>query len=181
MTDQDTRHVQASAVRAPLILDALVSNGIDAVTAVPDFVQFSVHDGLEHRTHPIRYFRCCTEEQAVCMAAGLYVGGRKPVLVMQNQGLYACINALRAVGLDAQMPICLLVGQFGREFANLGKDPRTSSRRMVRLLEPVLDALEIRHWRLESPDDLPNISRAIDWAFAHQTPAVVAVGAYTDW
>ena len=173
--------LQPYAIRAPLILDALVACGIDAVTTVPDFVQFSVHDCLERATHPIRYFRCCTEEQAITMAAGLHVGGLRPAVVMQNQGLYACVNALRAVGLDARIPLCLLVGQFGREFSNLGVDPRKSSRRMVRLLEPMLDALEVRYWRLESPDDLPNIARAIDWAHKNHAPAVLAVGAYTEW
>ena len=40
--------------------------------------------------------RCCTENQAVECSAGLWIGGKKTVVIMQNQGFYAFVNAIRA-------------------------------------------------------------------------------------
>ena len=70
---------------------------------------------------------------------------------------------------------------WGREFANLGQDPRASRRRVVAMLEPMLDTLGIRHWRMESAADLDNVGAAIDYAYGESMPAAVVVGAYTAW
>lgn len=65
-----------------------------------------------------------------------------------------CINPLRGVCLDAHIPLVLLVRQFGREFANLGQDPQGTRRTMVIVMEPLLEALDIQHFRLERPEEI---------------------------
>ncbi|MEG0558487.1 MAG: thiamine pyrophosphate-binding protein, partial [Comamonas sp.] len=112
---------------------------------------------------------------------GLTIAGRKPLLVMQNQGLYNCINTLRAVCLDAQIPLVFMVGQFGREFSNIGQDPKQSRRTMVRIMEPVLDALEVPWIRMDTDADVSQIVKA--YAIAHQrrTASVLLVGAPMSW
>lgn len=52
---------------------------------------------------------------------------------------------------------------------------------MVRLLEPVLDAMEIPSFRLEGPADFSNIARAWDTAWEHSRATVLVVGHYTLW
>ena len=101
--------------------------------------------------------------------------------VVQNQGLYACVNTLHAVGLDASLPIVLLVGQLGREFANCDHEPSLSTRNTVKLLEPVLNALGVRFWRLEDENDLGRIDGAFSYADKENRPAVLIVGAPTGW
>lgn len=155
--------------------------GVDSATTVPDFVQLSLDAALRGPDSRIALTTCANENQAICAAAGLYFGGRRPVVIMQNQGLHNCINSLRTVGLDGRVPLLLLVGQFGREFANLGQDPRQSERRMVRLLEPVLDAMEIPSFRLEGPADFGNIERAWNTAWEQSRATVLCVGHYTLW
>lgn len=170
------------SVGAHAILDVFGAKGITHVTTVPDFAQFSLHMRLEEGYLPgVRLVRCCTEDQAIECAAGLWIGGMRPVVIMQNQGFYASMNALRAVGIDARLPLVLMVGHWAREFANLGKDPRTSCRRVVAMVEPILDAMAVRYWRLESPADLVNVGAAIDYAFEQSAPTAVLVGAYTGW
>lgn len=170
------------SVPAKRILDILGERGITHVTTVPDFAQFSVQMRLEEGYLPnTRVMRCCTEDQAVECAAGLWVGGKKPVVVMQNQGFYASINAIRGVGIDARLPLVLMIGAWGREFANLGRDPRQSRRRVVAMVEPVLEALGIRYWRVETPGEAGHIGDAIDYAYDESAPAAVLMGAYTGW
>ncbi|MCB1536982.1 MAG: hypothetical protein KDJ44_20300 [Rhodoblastus sp.] len=162
-------------------LEALRRNGVDHFVTVPDWVQLGLHDRVERGVEGLALVRCCNEDQAVCVSAGLRIAGKKPVTVVQNQGLYACINTIRAVGLDASLPIVFLVGQFGREFSNFGHEPSLSARNTVKLLEPVLNALGVKFWRLEDESDLGRIDEAFAYADRESRPAVLIVGAPTGW
>lgn len=150
--------------------------GIDFITTVPDMLQIALHQELEKPGVDINVVNCTTEDQAVETAAGLYAGLRNPAILMQNQGFYAAINSVRALGLDSKVPLFFVIGQFGREFSNLGNDPLKSTRRMVRMLEPLLDTLGIPYWRLESPDDIGNIEKAYLASREGLGPAALIVG-----
>lgn len=168
------------SITASVAVSALQRAGVDHVVTVPDWVQLSLHSHL-HNASGIRMLNACNENQCVTTAAGLTIAGRKPLLVMQNQGLYNCINTLRAVCLDAQIPLVFMVGQFGREFSNIGQDPKQSRRTMVRIMEPVLDALEVPWIRMDTDADVSQIEKA--YAIAHQrrTASVLLVGAPMPW
>jgi sulfopyruvate decarboxylase TPP-binding subunit len=170
-----------TSVSARAILQEMRRCGIDHVTTTPDFVQLSVHARLDAADSGVRTTYCANENQALQLAMGLIVGGCKPAVIMQNQGLYNCVNSLRACGLDARMPLFMMIGQFGREFSNVGYDPRESRRRMVSLLLPVLDAMRVRYWLLESPDDLGVFAQAWKHAREKQAPTAVIVGHDTEW
>lgn len=160
---------------------ALQRNKVDHVVTVPDWVQLSMHAQLAQGQDGIRLLNVCSENQCVTMGAGLTLGGRRPMLVMQNQGLYNCINTLRAVCMDAQVPLVFMVGQFGREYANFGQDPRTSRRTMVRILEPLLQTLGLPFWRMDSADDLGQMEEAYATAQARRTAALLLVGTPMSW
>lgn len=168
------------AIPASALHDAFRAQGVDAVTTVPDFVQFALHDSMKSDEN-IRYIECSAENQALTCAMGLHVGGMAPMVMMQNQGLLNCLNTLRSVGLDAGIPLVLSVGAFGREFANLGQ-PITDSRRVcVNLVEPVMAAMGIPFFHLETADDLPKVTEAFETARALSRAAVVHIGHYPSW
>lgn len=170
------------SVPASAILDELAACGLTHVVTMPDYVQISVNHRLEDGAIPgVDVVNCATEDEAVAIAFGLHVGGKVPWLSMQNQGVFACANALLSVGVNSRTPIPILVGQWGRELDNLGRDPRSSTRLVVRKTEDLLDALDIPHFRLESPDDLPVIRKAFDTAHDAELPAAVLIGAHTSW
>ncbi len=170
------------SVPAPAICDELRSCGITHLVTMPDYVQISMNQLLnDGYIEGLRIVNVATEDEAVAIALGLHIGGKVPFLSMQNQGVFACANSLLSVGVNARTPLPLLAGQWGRELDNLGSDPGASARLVVRRTEPLLDALQIPHFRLESPDDLPNIRRAFEVAHAQECPAAVLVGAHTSW
>lgn len=170
-----------SAITASAAVSALLRAGVDHVITVPDWVQLSLHTRLQQGVAGIRMLNACNENQCVTAAAGLTIAGRKPLLMMQNQGLYNCINTLRAVCLDAHVPLVFLVGQFGREFGNIGADPGQSRRTMVRIMEPVLDALGVPWMRLDSDADLDRLDQAYEIAQQRRNAAVLLVGAPMSW
>ncbi|WP_374619352.1 thiamine pyrophosphate-binding protein [Pandoraea sp.] len=169
------------SVSANDILDRLHKCGVKHVVTVPDMLQIALHQALEAPDVGIQVTNTATEDQAVEVAAGLYAGGQNAVLLMQNQGFYACINSVRALGLDSSIPLCFLVGQFGREFSNLGQSPLASKRLMVRMLEPLLDTLDIPYWRLESSKDADGLVSAWNASRQRSGPAVAIAGHFLGW
>lgn len=166
---------------ASAYIDALGCAGVTHFVTVPDFVQLALHQAIEGGQGAMRLVRTCNEDQAVSVAAGLTIAGKRPVVAIQNQGLYACINTVRAVALDARIPTLFLIGQFGRELANIGKPSTQSTRRVVSLLEPVLDALGVPFWNIESAADLTALPEAMEAATTGRGPAAVIVGHNIAW
>jgi sulfopyruvate decarboxylase TPP-binding subunit len=173
--------LQTHAVPASACIAALRHNAVSHVVTVPDWVQLALHARLEAGESGIELINTSNENQAVTVAAGLTLGGRRALLVMQNQGLYNCVNTLRAVCIDARVPLVLMVGQFGREYANLGQPATASRRSMVRLMEPLLDALGIPFLRLDSAADLPCLDTAYAQAAERGGAVVVLVSAPLAW
>lgn len=171
MTDHARHSVTASAV-----IEQFKACAIDHVVTVPDMLQIALHQALDEPSTGIRQINCTTEDQAIEVAAGLWAGGVNSAVIVQNQGLYAGLNSLRALGLDSNVPMLFMVGQFGREWSNLGSDPSLSKRRVVFMLEPLLEMLGIPYWRLETPDDVRHITAAWQAAQDRKGPVVLIVG-----
>ena len=168
-------------ISASAAVGALQRNRVDHVVTVPDWVQLSLHMQLQAGVPGMRVINTCNENQCVTVAAGLTIGGRKPILMMQNQGLYNCVNSLRAVCLDAHVPLVFMVGQFGREFGNIGADPRLSRRTMVSIMEPMLDAIGVPFLRMDDDAGLGRMDEAYEMAQQRRTAVILLVGAPMAW
>ena len=101
--------------------------------------------------------------------------------MMQNQGLYNCLNTLRAVCLDAHVPMVFMVGQFGWEFDRIGKPSTESSRTMVRMMEPLLQAIGVPFYQLNSAQDMSQLDDAYEQAERQRTGVVLLVSAPMAW
>lgn len=160
---------------------ALRKAGITHVVTVPDFVQMALHARLDHADAGIRQVYACSEDQALTTATGLYVGGARSAVLVQNQGFYKCLNTLRATCIDAGVPIVFLIGQFGREVENIGHPTRESRRSMVRLMEPLLDTLGMRHWGLSDDADMGAVAEAVAHAHAQRTGTALLIDRHLTW
>lgn len=70
-------------------------------------------------SHPdIPYIPATREDEALGIATGAYLAGRKPVVLMQNSGLGSAINPLASLDILYRIPILLLISWRGYE----GKD-----------------------------------------------------------
>ena len=166
---------------ASALLASLQAAGTTHVVAVPDFVQFALHERIMAPGSGMRQVFACSEDQALTTCTGLYVGGATPAVMMQNQGFYKCLNTLRATSIDAGVPLVFLVGQFGREPENIGLPARQSRRSMVRLMEPLLDAIGLRYWLVADDADVPRVAEAFAHARAAETAAVVLIERHVTW
>lgn len=169
------------SISATTAFAALKRNQVDHVVTVPDWVQLSLHERINRPDSGIKVINAASENQAVTVAAGLTIGGKRPLLMMQNQGLYNCFNTLRAVCLDAHIPMVFLVGQFGREFSNMGHPTSESKRTMVRIAEPFLKSIDVPFHILDNEADMAKLDQAYEEAEQLRTAVVLLVGAPMAW
>jgi sulfopyruvate decarboxylase TPP-binding subunit len=149
--------------------------GVQFVVSVPDTHQKSVLAALD-RQDEIRVVTCCTEDEAVTLGAGLWMGGTTCALMIQHAGLFACVNHLRGVGVDLKMPLFMLIGLLGRDPNRMPRDHPGS---MVRLSEPLLDTLGISHYLADGLEDLRLFERALRESREREMPVAVLIGAPT--
>ncbi len=156
-------------------MQELLQLDVTDVINVPDTHQRSVLAALARQSR-IRLLTACTEDEAIAINAGLWVGGRRPVLSIQQVGLLAALNNVKALCMDARIPTCMLVGYFGRDVTRTARD---NAARAVHLIEPTLDTWGVAYFPIERPEDLPAIGNAYRHSVEHEAPAVVLVGAPT--
>jgi len=94
-------------------LHALRVRGFDFFSGVADSLLAPLISGLEDS--PEGYHPACREDLALGLAAGAYLAGRKPVVLMQNSGLGYCLNVLTSLNLIYRIPVLMIVGFRGFE------------------------------------------------------------------
>jgi sulfopyruvate decarboxylase subunit beta len=164
----------ATAIEAPVALAALRAIGTTHVVTVPDTHQKSVMIALDESDIPV--VRATTEDDVLAICAGLWMAGQKPVALIQQLGLFASVNALRAFTHDQSVPLAILAGMYGRDVEQtVTEDPGSA----VRLCIPLLDTLGIRSVLVEGPDDAHLIEPGLAAAFDEPCTSVVLLGAPT--
>jgi sulfopyruvate decarboxylase subunit alpha len=171
--------VQAAPVAISIPADAIVQElqalGITHVINVPDTHQRTLLSALARQSQ-MRLLTACTEDEAIAINAGLYIGGQRPILSIQQVGLLAAMNNVKGIAMDARIPTCMLVGYFGRDVT---RTARHNAARAIHLIEPTLDTWGIPYFPMERPDDLPAIASAYRHSLEHLGPSVILVGAPT--
>jgi sulfopyruvate decarboxylase TPP-binding subunit len=99
------------------LVDALESAGVTHVVGLPDSTLGPVFDRIEERPS-IRLVRVAREGEAFAVASGLWLGGRRACVAVQNTGLLESGDALRGTASRMGVPLLVLVGYRG--FAKLG-------------------------------------------------------------
>lgn len=164
----------ASGIEAGAIRDALRAASVTRVVTVPDTHQRSVLKLLDRAGPPV--VRAATEHDVLGICAGLWIGGERPVALIQQLGLFASVNALRALTHDLRLPLAVLAGMYGRdpELA-VEASPRSS----VRLCRPMLESLEIPSLLVEGEDEAGAIAGWLAAPFTDGGTRVVLLGAPT--
>jgi sulfopyruvate decarboxylase subunit alpha len=103
------------SVSADRLVDRLLGAGFDFFVGVPCSLVRALLAELERRG---LYLGETREDAALGVAAGAYLAGRMPVVVMQNSGLGVSLNALASLHLLYRIPALLIVTWRGHE----GKD-----------------------------------------------------------
>ncbi len=155
------------------IITQIKKAGVREIVALPDLV---TSDGLLWPISgdpELRLTRVCKEDEGVSICGAMSYNGTRALLLMQQTGLMDSLNAIRAIGVDYELPVVMMVGLQGKEPHLF---PEASSAYGVRIVRPVLDAMDLSHSLIENPGDEAHIAQAIDATYAASRPHVFLVG-----
>jgi sulfopyruvate decarboxylase TPP-binding subunit len=154
----------------PTVVAALKAAGVTHVVWIPDSELGRWEPAL--RADPgLRLIRVSREGEGLGVAAGLILGGARPVVVLQCTGLFEAGDALRNVVHDLKLPLFLIVGLRGHVAAQKGPTADTCPR----FAEPILRAWQIPYHVLGPDDPLNELTTALYQASAGGTAQAVLV------
>lgn len=158
----------ARAARTVAQIEAL---GFTHVLLIPDSESRLLYDAV--RSSALALITPCREGESIAIAAGLWTGGRKPLVVLQNTGLMEAGDALRGCGLGSRVPLRLMVGWRGYGAAMAGRKPIDSA---YTYTEPLLAAWGIPCWHLMGDEDLAALATMDRTSEETSLPAAVVTG-----
>src|ERR1041384_3779088 len=134
------------------IAELFATLGVTHVVTVPDSTIGQWQEGIEALGRT-RIVRVCREGEAWGVAAGLYWGGAKPIVLIQCTGLLESGDAIRNVLHDWKLPIFSIIGY--RSYLNQDTLPGDTC---LVFTEPVLDAWKIDYKLLTAPAQFPTLA-----------------------
>jgi sulfopyruvate decarboxylase alpha subunit len=155
-------------IPAKTIVAGLQEVGCNFFTGVPDSVLSGVIAALIERR---LYVPAVREDEAVAMAAGAFMGGRIPVVLMQNSGLGTSLNALISLNLIYLQPCLLMISWRGQD----GKDAPEHVV-MGQVLPNLLDLVRIPHRTLTADNYQKDLQWAAQILTKQRIPAALLVG-----
>jgi sulfopyruvate decarboxylase subunit alpha len=114
---------------------------------VPDNPLSHVLRLFETRYSDVRLVLATREEEAFGIAAGLYLGGRRPAVLLQSSGLGNSLNALTSLLVPYQIPVLMVVSMRGDE-----GEWNSAQMPMGRAVRAILDSIGIPHLTAKSGD-----------------------------
>ena len=136
----------------PAVAAALKGCGVTHVVWIPDSV-LGRWDAALSTDPDLSLIRVCREGEAIAVAAGLHVGGKRPVVMMQCTGLFEAGDSLRNFIHDLKLPLFFLIGVRGYMAHRQGQGADTCPV----FTEPILRAWQLPYVLLDErhgPDDL---------------------------
>jgi sulfopyruvate decarboxylase TPP-binding subunit len=112
----------------------------------------------------------CREGESMTIAAGLWIGGKTPVVIVQNTGFFESGDSIRGICLGASITMVTMIGY--RSYTRHGR-PKDSS---ARFIEPILHAWQINYYLIECDADVDRISLAFDEVNRMSKPVAVFIG-----
>ncbi|MFI5178499.1 MAG: sulfopyruvate decarboxylase subunit alpha [Vicinamibacterales bacterium] len=150
------------------VCDGIHAFGSRDVVYVPDNPLSHVLGIFERRYPDVRLILATREEEAFGLAAGLYLGGRRPTVMLQSSGLGNSLNAITSLLLPYQIPVLAVISMRGDAGEwNAAQVP------MGRAVPSIVDAIGLLRVSVESADDAAEtVTRAGVTAFGTRSPAV---------
>jgi sulfopyruvate decarboxylase TPP-binding subunit len=157
------------SLRPETVLGEMTKNGVTHVVYLPDSETNWLY--LLMKAEPtLRLVGVSREGHACSIAAGLWAGGAKPLILIQNTGMMESGDSLRGWLLGLNVPVVLMVGYRGWTRHGLTQDTAAT------YTERFLMAFGINYYLVESDADASRITTAFEEVERTKRPVVVLVG-----
>lgn len=160
---------------AAKIIEAIKAQNVTHVVGLADNLCRVLFEELQ-REESIEVVHVSREGEAFALASGLYVGGQKPLILIQNTGLLESGDAFRGTSWIMQIPQVMLVAYRG--FKTL--DPEMERKDTVaEFTEPTLKAWNIPYKTMVGDEDVSLIERAFNIAEESSKPVALLIAETT--
>ena len=155
---------------APLartLVDELERQSVSHVVGIPDNASAALFRLLaEHSS--IELLTVTREGEAFAIASGLWLGGAKPLVLIQNTGLLESGDSLRGTAVRMGVPlVCLVTYRGYAKLPSEGSDgvmTRADVDSVAVVTEPTLDAWRVPYELYRSDADISRVRRAFEQA-----------------
>jgi sulfopyruvate decarboxylase subunit alpha len=149
------------------IADLLAELQVTHVIWLPDSGLGAWEAALESST-AFRLVRVSREAEAWSIAAGLHIGGARPLVIMQTTGLFDSGDSLRNALFDLGLPLFAIVGHRSYLIEN---SPDSAKH----FAEPILRAWGIEYVLLKDASELPRLGEHFHACQAAGKPGIALV------
>jgi len=151
------------------VAELLETLAVTHVVTVPDSTIGQWQSAIERRG-ATRVVRVCREGETWQVAAGLYMGGANPLVMIQCTGLFESGDAIRNSIHDWKLPLFAIIGY--RSYLNQDTLPGDTC---LVFTEPTLDAWKIDYRLITSPDQFPTIGEHFKASRARCAPGAILI------
>ena len=162
--------MEQSKLTTDLMIKELESNDVTHVVWLPDTETSFLYQSIS-KNNQIKIIPICREGESIPLAAGLWIGGKKPVVMIQNTGLFESGDSIRGLAVDISLPLVIIVGYRGWTRHGITKDSAAI------YTEPTLNAWGLKYYLIDGDDDLNRISIAFEESKKENKPIVCLIGA----
>jgi sulfopyruvate decarboxylase subunit alpha len=165
-------HIVSDAQKAGLtpetVLGEMKKNGVTHVVWLPDSETNWLY--LLMKAEPsLTLVGVNREGLAFSAASGIYAGGKKPLILIQNTGMMESGDSLRGWVLGMSVPVVLMIGYRGWTRHGVNNDTAAT------YIERFLNAFNIQYYLVEGDADAGRISTAFEEAQKAKRPVAVLV------
>jgi len=148
------------------VSEGLAAAGCREIVYVPDNPLSHILRALGEAHRDTRATLATREEEAFGIAAGLYLGGARPAVMLQSSGLGNSLNAIGSLLLPYEIPVLMIVSMRGEEGEwNAAQSP------MGQAVRPILDAFGLPHVVVaDARSAAAAVRQSADRAFASRRP-----------
>ncbi|MSR59035.1 MAG: hypothetical protein EXS05_15560 [Planctomycetaceae bacterium] len=150
------------------IVTELERLGLTHVVWLPDSTLGQWEEALG-ASQALKLIRVCREGEAWSVAAGLALGGARPVVMIQCTGLFESGDSLRNAIFDYGLPLFAVIGHR----SSLNPAATDSARRFT---EPNLKSWGLDYRTIDKPEKLPELAMFFRSCRDAGRPGVVLIG-----
>ncbi|MFW9829917.1 MAG: sulfopyruvate decarboxylase subunit alpha [Candidatus Thorarchaeota archaeon] len=140
------------------LYDMIRNSGIDLILSLPCILFKRLIEEIDERQE-IQKISITREEEGVGIAAGAYLGGKTPALLIQNSGLGNSINAVKSLLELYNIPVIFIMSHRGAEGEKI-----IAQIPMGQLTPKLLDLLNIKKYIINSVEDIKKIKKAVEYS-----------------
>jgi sulfopyruvate decarboxylase subunit alpha len=137
------------------LYNAINSSGIDLILYLPCIMLKNLLELIEEKNE-IKHISITREEEGVGIAAGAYLCGKIPALLIQNSGIGNSVNAIKSLLHLFKIPIVFIMSHRGAEGEKI-----SAQIPMGELTPHLLDLLKIEKFVIDSENKINHIEKAV--------------------